>query len=38
MEKVWGIPKNIEAEEKLAQKREELAKETNGNKSKKWTV
>ena len=32
-----GYPKNIGAEEKWAQKREEHAKETNENKRFKWT-
>ena len=31
-EKIWGIPKNTEVEERLAQKREELEKEINENK------
>ena len=31
-EKIWDIPKNIEVEEKWAQKKEELEKETRENK------
>ena len=31
-EKIWGIPKNTEVDEKLVQKREELEKEINENK------
>ena len=31
--RLWGIQKNIEAEEKWAQKKEELAKETSVSKS-----
>ena len=30
--KIWGIPKNTEVEERLAQKKEELEKEINENK------
>ena len=30
-EKIWDIPKSIEEEEKLAQKKEELGKETRKN-------
>ena len=32
-EKIWDIPKNIEAGEKWVQKKEELVKETNENKN-----
>ena len=31
-EKIWGIPKNTEVDEKLVQKREEPEKEINENK------
>jgi len=31
-EKIWGIPKNTEVDEKLVQKREELEKEINKDK------
>ena len=31
-EKIWGIPKNTEVDEKLVQKREELEKEINEDK------